>query len=179
MGSGKVFFKALNALAGATCIYVGIFLPQIGTVHIFQSPGEDAYRLIQAHWVAVGVVSLLVARSNQTGQFWVSLLMIWVFINGWLGGKALLVMDAKFAWVLAFPVTAFLNFFQVLAQDKPVEAESDDKSFHLQDSLEESSIPEDFHELRTTSAIDAMRGIFSIFAVVAFQIALVVLFFFY
>lgn len=179
MNNGVLFFKALNALAGVACVYVGAFLPQIDTVYVLQSPGEDAYRLIQAHWIAVGVVSLLVARSNQANQFWVSLLMFWLFINGWLGGKALLVMDARFAWVLAFPVTAFLNFFQVLVQDKPVEVEPDAEISELHETQEESPIPADFHELRATSAAGAMRGIFSIIGVVALQIVLLVLFFFY
>lgn len=179
MGNGRVFFKALNALAGAACIYVGAFLPHIDAIHILQAPGEDAYRLIQAHWIATGVISLLVARSNQTSQFWVSLLMIWLFINGWLGGKALLATDVNFAWVLAFPVTAFLNFFQTLAQDKPVEAAPDAEISELHGAKEESPIPADFHELRATSPAGAMRGIFSIIVVVALQILLLVLFFFY
>ena len=64
MKSGRIFFTLLNLFAGMFCVYVGVFLADIDQVFVFQSPGEDAFRLIQAHWIAVGIVAVLVGALS-------------------------------------------------------------------------------------------------------------------
>ncbi len=179
MPNGRVFFKALNAFGGVVCVAIGFFLPEISAIYILQTPGEDAYRLIQAHWIAVGVISLFVSQSRRNSQFWASMLLVWLMLNGWLGWKALIVGDAKFVWALAFPVLAFLNFFQLIAQDEPAENVIPDLEAGLSSAQNDADIPPDFYKLPASSAGDALLGVVTIILAIALQIVMLVLLFFY
>ncbi|GJL92783.1 hypothetical protein [Hyphococcus sp.] len=177
--SGKRFFSALNAMCGGASIFIGIFLAEFDFLFIQQPQDSDAFILIQAHWIAVGAFSLLVSQSKGATKLFSALLLIWLMLNGWLGGKALLVGDPKFAWVLAFPVISFLNFYQLIAQgDSDSEAE-DEHGGELEPSVNEPAIPADFYELHSSSPASALKGLLSIVLVVSIQLLLMVLFFFY
>lgn len=168
-------FKTLNALGGATCVLIGVMLAQLDFIFVHQPPGIDAFTLIQAHWISVGVVSLLVAVSKRNRRFGSAMLLLWVMLNAWLGGKAVLVADPKFLWVLVFPALALLNFAQLLAQDA-----SEDSDEPPIESLEQgSAIPADFYEVRSPSPAAAIHGVLQIILVAAVQIGLLVIFFFY
>jgi len=177
--SGRQFFGAINALGGIACILIGLFLEQIDSIHVVQPSGSDSFALIQAHWIAVGLVSLIVSVNKSASQFWASLLLVWLMLNGWLGGKALLVGDPKFSWVLAFPILSFLNWFQLLAQDESSDESNEAKSDDTEKAENEPLIPADYYELKSLSPVAAVTGVLRIGVVVALQIILLVLFFFY
>ncbi|MFC2954036.1 hypothetical protein ACFOOP_19020 [Marinicaulis aureus] len=179
MISGRQFFSAINALGGIACILIGIFLDQIEPIFVSQPPGSDSFVLIQAHWIAIGLFSLIVSASKSTSQFWVSLLFFSLMLNGWLGGKALLVGDPKFSWVLAFPVLSFLNLFQLLAQNGASKDANEIQDDGAEKAVNEPLIPADFYELKSLSPAAAVTGVMHIGIVVALQIVLLVLFFFY
>lgn len=176
--NGRALFKALNALGGIACVLIGIFLPHLDFIFVFQSPGDDAYKLIQAHWIAAGVISLLVARSNRSGRLSAALLLAWLMLNGWIGGKALLTGDPRLFWTLGFPVLAILNYAQLLVQDEPAGTDEPVQTTP-QPSEDEPSIPADVYELKSASPLGAVLGVFQIILTVALQIILMVLFFFY
>jgi hypothetical protein len=177
--SGRRFFSALNALCGIASIVVGLFLGELEFAFVQQPQGSDAFMLIQAHWIAVGAFSLLVSQSKGATQLLSSLLLIWLMLNGWLGGKALLVGDPRFAWVLAFPVISFLNFFQLVAKDKPDSEAIDAHDAEFEPAPNEPAIPADFYELHSPSPASSLTGLLSIALVVTIQLLLMVLFFFY
>lgn len=168
-------FKTLNALGGAACVLIGVMLAQLDFIFVHQSPGDDAFTLIQAHWVAVGAISLIVAASKRFARFWIALLLVWIMLNGWLGGKALLVADPNFLWVLVFPVLAVVNYAQLLAQDES----GDSDEAQIENQEHESAIPADFYEVRSPSPAAAVHGVLQIILLVALQIGLLVFFFFY
>ena len=101
--------------------------------------------------------------------------MIWLIVNGWLGGTALIEGEPRFAWVLVFPIVAFLNYFQLLAQDTMQNDDGDEPPL-LDDVLK---IPEDFYEVYASSMHDMMRGFFWVVISVCVQLAAVIGFFFY
>lgn len=174
----RILFKAVNALAGMTCVFVGVLLPQVELIHISQSPGEGAYLLIQAHWIAIGGVSLLVSRSSEVNQLWVALLVTWGLLNGWLGAEALLHGEPAFFWVLIFPAVALLNFLQA---SSPGDSGADEshKAEDAQAHDHELNIPADFYELKSSSPATAVMGVLQIALVAVIQITVMVLFFFY
>lgn len=179
MIKGGPIFKAFNALGGIACILVGIFLPQLDFIFVSQTPGSDAFTLIQAHWVAVGAISVLISKSKSVNQFWIALLLVWVILNGWLGGKALLVGDGRFLWVLAFPILSLLNYGQFLVQDGSSDDAIETPDAALEPPTIEPQIPADFHQLKSPSPIEAIHGMIMIIAAVVIQLGLMVGFFFY
>ncbi len=178
-GGAVLIFRILNALGGLACILVGVFLARLDFIFVHQAQGSDAFTLIQAHWIAVGVISILISRSSSGGQFLASLLLVWLFLNGWLGGKALLVGDPRFSWVLVFPVLAFLNFFQFLAQDELSESGDELQEVEATPLAHEPGVPADYYELSSTSPAVMVKGVLLIVLVVALQIAAMAFFFFY
>lgn len=123
VGKISIVLKTLNALGGVVCILVGVFLARLGFIFIEQAPGSDSFLLVQAHWIAVGAISLLVSRIAVTTRFSAALLLTWLMLNGWVGGKAVLAWDPMFLWVLAFPIMSLLNVLQMFAQETGVAAD--------------------------------------------------------
>lgn len=177
--SGRKFFSALNALCGIASILIGVFLAEVDVVFVHQPQGSDAFLLIQAHWIAVGAVSLFVSQYKKANQLWNSLLLVWLMLNGWLGGNALLVGDPRFAWALAFPVISFLNLFQFVAKDVSDSEAEDVQSGDLEPAANEPLVPADFHELHSPSPASALKSLLTIALVVTVQLLLISLFFFY
>lgn len=174
-----IFLKPLNAFFGIAFIVIGLFLPTFEFVHILQAPGEDAYCIIQGHWILTGVISVWAARSNRNSQLGASLVLMWAIVNIWLAGSALVGKHWSFLWVLSFPALTALNYIQMLQQDNVIDSDGQENSVDDELRDEHSVIPADYFEIHSTNGGGALLGILKIISSITLSIGFIVVFFFY
>lgn len=171
--------KTLNAFFGIAFIVIGFFLPSFDFVHVLQAPGDDAYLIIQGHWVVSGGLSLFVASSQHktASAYWATI--IWGFLNYWLAGHTIFGQHWDFLWVFALPALTTLNFIQLLKQNEAVHIDEQEDLHLVGQSDEYSEIPPDYFPVNATGSSTALFGIAKLIVGIGFSIAFMSLLFFY
>jgi hypothetical protein len=169
--------RYINGLVGLGLILLGFSLASAPVFGIAQAPGTDAFHLIQFHFLIAGLSSVLVARSERNSQLGVSLSLMLLTVNIWIGGIAIIQGDVEFLWVLIFPVVSILNAVQVFNQDDLVEP--DDIEQKEDEAGDNEFIPENFGAITTPQSRSVFGALLRLAIIIPAMFFAVALAFFY